>query len=194
MRARLSNILALLFVSVTMASGHAVADEEGSLTWLEARVKASTAVDLQMDKAQFAFRGFRQTQYALSLVRELASDWQFEAIAHYRRGALDYGALSQKVRTQAYELIAWHTFERVRMGVSHAAQPHHQIALSDQHVNLPTSETLAVHVDVPISRSTEQVVRISFLRETWSADNMSLPVDWQRRRDSQVQLAYSMAF
>lgn len=185
---------AMLITSV-MTGTYAQANNLAPLEWLKTSIEKNVLLDMHVDKQKLSFKGGRQTHYAVSLSRQLNQNWQFEAIAHYRRGALHFGTLTQTVQTRSYEVVAWREFEDMRVGVTHAAQPRHQIALTvGEDVNLPTSETLGVYVDMEVDSTIEQVVRLAVLRETWSTKGTTLPVDWLQSRDSQLHLRYSLTF
>ncbi|GGW78465.1 hypothetical protein [Alteromonas halophila] len=185
---------ALAITTLLVSAAHA--NTLSPAKWLASAVGETVEIDMQVDKHKLSFKGCKQTRYSLTMSRQLAPDWQVEAIAHYGRGALSFGTLTQTVKTQALELVAWHEFnDDMRVGVMHKAQPGHEIVLlMGDDLDLPTSKTLGLYVDMEIGISTEQSVRITLLRETWNADSASVPLAWRRSQDSQVQLSYSMAF
>lgn len=188
-------ILNAILITLVMTSTSVQARNAAALDWLKTSVEDNVALDIRVDKHKLAFRGGRQTRYAVSFSRQLNQDWQFEAIAHYHRGALHFGTLSQTVKTQSYELVAWREFEDMRVGVTHTAQPRHQISLPvGDEVNLPTSETVGVYVDMDVDSTVDQVVRVALLQETWTSTSTTLPVGWLQSQDSQLHLRYSLTF
>ena len=187
--------LKAVFIMSMTTSSHVQASDVAPLEWVATNIEEAISLDMHVDKQRFSFKGSQLTRYAVSLSRQLNQNWQLEAIAHYRRGALHFGTLSQTVKTQSYELVAWREFMDMRVGVTHKAQPRHQIALPvGGDVNLPTSETLGIYLDMPVEGTIDQIVRLAVMRETWSSRDIPLPVDWKQSRDNQLHLRYSLTF
>lgn len=163
--------------------------------WLKKTITDEADVAISMEKQKLSFKGCRQRQYVLSVSKSVSDSWDVEAIAHYNKGSLQFGVLRQQVRTRAVEVIAWWQQQGYRIGLMHKARPQHDVALPmGDTLRLPTSQTTGLYVDMPFEGDSHQSLRLAALHETWSASGASVDVPWNRARDSQLSLQYSVAF
>ena len=70
-------------------------------------------------------KGCKQKQYQLHLAK-MAPMFNVEAIVHYNKGLLDYGVMSQRVRSHEFEVVSWWDRGDYRLGLSHKIRPRHE--------------------------------------------------------------------
>ncbi|MEW9797301.1 hypothetical protein [Alteromonas sp. CYL-A6] len=185
-----------LTLSLMMATASSMcAASPAPVTWLKTLVQDEADIEVAMEKQRFSFKGCRQSQYQLSFTKDISSVWNVEAVAHYNRGTLQFGTLRQQVQTRSVEFIAWWQQSGYRVGLMHKAQPRHRIALPmGDELNLPTSQTSGVYMEMPLDTDENQSIRLAALHQTWSDNDATVSLPWKRNQDNQVSLHYSVAF
>jgi len=186
---------AVAFASMTAHTQCALAsDVENAQEWLNKYVSSNDAFSLTLIKNKISFKGCKQKRYQLSLTQQLTPAFNIEARVNYNRGLLNYGVLSQRVRTHEFEVVSWWKGDGYRVGLSHKIKPEHEMSVPVADViQLPTSTTAGLYVEVPFNASSHTLT-IAALRESWDANNTALTLPWRDNHDSQIKVQYAMAF
>ncbi|WP_338519865.1 hypothetical protein [Alteromonas gracilis] len=179
----------LLLSSVVNASAVEKAER-----WINQYTSSDNAFSMSLTKNKIQFKGCKQKRYQLALSQQIAPQLNIEAIVHYNKGFLDYGILSQRVRSHEFELVSWWDRGNYRVGLSHKVRPSHELRMAViDTIQLPTSRTAGVYVEVPFNEDSHMLT-IGALQESWEADGAALSSPWQSSRDNQVKVQYAISF
>lgn len=175
----------------TVASASAVEKAE---RWINQYTSDDNAFSVSLTKNKIQFKGCKQKQYQLALSQQISPQFNVEAVVHYNKGLLDYGVLSQRVRSHEFELVSWWDKGDYRVGLSHKVRPRHEmrIPVADT-IQLPTSRTAGIYLEVPFKENSH-LLTIGALQESWEADGASLTLPWRTSRDNQVKVQYAFTF
>lgn len=195
MRRFVHPILAMCICScLMMASAANASVVEKAQQWLNEYSDSDDTFSLTLTKNKIKFKGCKQKQYQLAFSQKLAPTFNIEAIVHYNKGLLDYGVLSQRVKSHEFEVVSWWNRGGYRLGLSHKVRPRHEmrIPVADT-IRLPTSTTAGLYVEVPFNED-KHLLTVGALRESWESGDASLQLPWRSSRDNQVKLQYAITF
>jgi len=162
--------------------------------WLNEYVSKDDRFSVALTKNKIRFKGCKQKQYQFVLNQKFTDSFNVQAIVHYNKGLLNYGVLTQRVKSHEYELVSWWDRGDYRVGLSHKIRPQHEISIPiADTIQLPTSITSGIYVEIPFVDA-QHTLTIAALRESWAADDASMRLPWRTSHDSQVQLQYAIAF
>lgn len=162
--------------------------------WLNKYSNSDDSFSLSLIKNKIKFKGCKQKQYQLALNKRIGSMFNVEGIVHYNKGLLDYGVLSQRVKSHEYEVVSWWDSGDYRIGLSHKIRPQHEISLPvADSIQLPTSITSGLYVQFPFNEDSH-LLTIGALRESWDSSDASISLPWRSSRDNQVTLQYAITF
>lgn len=166
---------------------------DNAAKWLSDTVNAENTVAVSFTKQRIHFKGCNQKAYQLGFSKQFTPAFALEASLHYDKGELSFGALSQKVTSQAYEVISWWTVDELRFGVSHKVRTSLKMSspMTEQ-LSLPTSQSVGFHLVLP-GRKEAHSLSVSLTRENWQASTTNNQT-WQEIEDNQVNLQYAIAF
>lgn len=195
MRRFVHPILATCICSCLMMAGAANASVvEKAQQWLNKYSDSDDIFSLTLTKNKIKFKGCKQKQYQLAFSQKIAPMFNIEAIVHYNKGLLDYGVLSQRVKSHEFEVVSWWDRGDYRLGLSHKVRPRHEmrIPVADT-IRLPTSTTAGLYVEVPFNED-RHLLTIGAMRESWESGGASLQLPWRSSRDNQVKVQYAITF
>lgn len=195
MRRFVHPILAMSICSCLMMAGAANASVvEKAQQWLNKYSDSDDIFSLTLTKNKIKFKGCKQKQYQLAFSQKIAPMFNIEAIVHYNKGLLDYGVLSQRVKSHEFEVVSWWDRGDYRLGLSHKVRPRHEmrIPVADT-IRLPTSTTAGLYVEVPFNED-RHLLTVGAMRESWESGGASLQLPWRSSRDNQVKVQYAITF
>ena len=195
MRRFVHPILAMSICSCLMMAGAANASVvEKAQQWLNKYSDSDDIFSLTLTKNKIKFKGCKQKQYQLAFSQKIAPMFNIEAIVHYNKGLLDYGVLSQRVKSHEFEVVSWWDRGDYRLGLSHKVRPRHEmrIPVADT-IRLPTSTTAGLYVEVPFNED-RHLLTVGAMRESWESGGSSLQLPWRSSRDNQVKVQYAITF
>ena len=195
MRRFVHAILAMCTCSCLMMAGAANASVvEKAQQWLNKYSDSDDIFSLTLTKNKIKFKGCKQKQYQLAFSQKIAPMFNIEAIVHYNKGLLDYGVLSQRVKSHEFEVVSWWDRGDYRLGLSHKVRPRHEmrIPVADT-IRLPTSTTAGLYVEVPFNED-RHLLTVGAMRESWESGDASLQLPWRSSRDNQVKVQYAITF
>ena len=195
MRRFVHPILAMSTCSCLMMAGAANASVvEKAQQWLNKYSDSDDIFSLTLTKNKIKFKGCKQKQYQLAFSQKIAPMFNIEAIVHYNKGLLDYGVLSQRVKSHEFEVVSWWDRGDYRLGLSHKVRPRHEmrIPVADT-IRLPTSTTAGLYVEVPFNED-RHLLTVGAMRESWESGGASLQLPWRSSRDNQVKVQYAITF
>lgn len=167
---------------------------EKAQEWLNQYAEQDNTFTLSLTKNKIKFKGCKQKQYQLTFNQQLSSQFNIQAIVHYNKGLLDYGVLSQRVRSHEFEVVSWWDTGDFRLGLSHKVRPRHEISIPvADTIALPTSTTAGLYLEVPF-KNNQHIVTFGALQESWNADSASFALPWRTSRDSQLTVQYAITF
>ena len=185
----------LCCLMTTLCAPVAVSGELGdnAAQWLSDTVNAENTLSVSFTKQRIHFKGCNQKEYQLAFSKQLTPVFALEASMHYDKGELSFGALSQKVTSQAYEITSWWTFDELRLGVSHKVRTSLRMSspMTEQ-LSLPTSQAVGFHLELPGMKQAHSM-SVSLTRENWHASTTN-NTTWQEIEDNQINLQYAIAF
>ncbi len=192
---RLTQLFLMLYTCFCLFPANACAAAlERVERWFGQHSFSDTPLSLSLTKNKIQFKGCKQKQYQLALNQQISPMFNVEAIIHYNKGLLNYGVLSQRVKSHEFELVSWWNTGTFRVGFSHKIRPRHEITVPvADTVRLPTSKTAGVYVELPFNEE-RHIITIGALQESWDADGGALTLPWRTSRDKQVTLQYVIAF
>jgi len=180
--------------SVLMAGAANASVVEKAEQWLNQYSDSDDTFSLTLTKNKIKFKGCKQKQYQLAFSQKIAPMFNIEAIVHYSKGLLEYGVLSQRVRSHEFEVVSWWDNGDYRLGLSHKVRPRHElnIPVTDT-IRLPTSTSACVYLEIPFKED-KHLLTFGAMRESWESDGASQEIAWRASRDSQVRVQYAITF
>jgi len=187
-------LIACICPCITMASVANASVVEKAQQWLNKYTDSDDTFSLTLTKNKIKFKGCKQKQYQLALSQRIAPMFNIEAIVHYNKGLLDYGVLSQRVKSHEFEVVSWWDSGNYRVGLSHKVRPRHEMSVPvADTIQLPTSTSAGVYLEIPFKEN-KHLLTLGALRESWESDGASLQLPWRSSRDNQVKVQYAITF
>ncbi|WP_394222983.1 hypothetical protein [Alteromonas gracilis] len=180
--------------SVFMAGAANASLVEKAEQWLNNYSDSDDTFSLTLTKNRIKFKGCKQKQYQLAFSQKITPMFNVEAIVHYNKGLLEYGVLSQRVRSHEFEVVSWWDSGDYRVGLSHKVRPRHELSIPvTDRIQLPTSTSAGVYLEIPFKEDTH-LLTLGAVRESWESDGASQEIAWRASRDSQVRVQYAITF
>ena len=195
MRRLNQSFLAMCFCPCFLLAGAANASVvEKAQEWLNKYSDSDDTFSLTLTKNKIKFKGCKQKQYQLAFSQKLAPMFNVEAIVHYNKGLLDYGVMSQRVRSHEFEVVSWWDRGDYRLGLSHKVRPRHEMSnpVADT-IRLPTSTSAGLYVEIPFKED-KHLLTVGAMRESWESEGASMQLPWRSSRDNQVKVEYAITF
>ena len=185
----------LCCLMTTLCSSAAICGELGdnAAQWFSDTFNAENTFSVDFTKQRIHFKGCNQKEYKLAMSKQFSPLFALEASMHYDKGELSFGALSQKVTSQAYELTSWWTMDELRFGISHKVRTSLRMSSPmTEKLSLPTSQSVGVHIEFPGIKEAHSM-SVSLARENWQSSTTNNQT-WQEIEDNQINLQYAITF
>ena len=116
-----------------------------------------------------------------------------EAIVHYNKGLLDYGVMSQRVRSHEFEVVSWWDRGDYRLGLSHKVRPRHEMSIRCRYNSSAYHTSAGLYVEIPFNED-KHLLTVGAMRESWESEGASMQLPWRSSRDNQVKVEYAITF
>ncbi len=162
--------------------------------WLNQYAERGDVFSLSLTKNKIKFEGCKQKQYQLALSHKVTNELNIDAVVYYNKGLLDFGVLTQRVRSHEFEVVGWWNKKGYRIGLSHKVRPRHTMTLplSDT-VYLPTSTTAGVYIELPLANN-NHLLTLGAMQESWDGNSASINLPWRSSKDNQITLTYAITY
>lgn len=185
----------VVLVTVVMVSSKGfcgVSLSDGAKDWLHSQFSDGLAVSFSKDK--IAFKGCKQKSYQVDFTQTFETGMRLQGSLLYDKGSMSHGHLVQRVSTHAFQVASWWDYDDFSVGLSAMQQSRHQISLPfTQPINLPRSQTLGVHLQMPGFYDAHEWELIA-THNKWTADQSEIALPWTNSYNNQLEVSYRIAF